>query len=58
MLEQWNVGKYGYSGISMTKIITSVSMEGEGRVKPWGDVGVAMAMVVIEEPLYTQEKGK
>lgn len=59
MLGQWDVRKHGCSGISMTKIITSVSMEGgEGRVKPWGDAGVAMAMVVTEESLYTREKEK
>lgn len=59
MLGQWEVRKPECSGISMTKIITSVSMEGgEGRVKSWGDAGVAMAMVVTEESLYTREKEK
>lgn len=59
MLKQWDVSKHGCSGISMTKIITSVSMEGgEGKVKPWGDAGIAMAMVVTEESLYTREKEK
>lgn len=50
MLEQCDVGKHGCCSISMTKIVTSVSMEGgEGKVKPWGDAGVAMAMAVTEE---------
>lgn len=44
------MGKHRFHSISMTKIITSISMEGlEGRVKPWGEAGVAMAMAMIEE---------
>lgn len=43
----------------MTKIVNSVGMEGgEGRVKPWGDAGVAMAMVVIKESFYTYRERK
>lgn len=44
------MSKHRFGSISMTKIITSISMEGrEGRVKPWGEAGVAMAMAMIEE---------